>query len=206
MRKINFRLSALLLTAALAVSQAFCGCCGTSGASGTSSVSTVGKGGASGTSSAHGIESSSAEDSGSSPTEQNGFVDAEKETAGRDEGGSGSSSSKNRGSHDETAPGLELVPDTNAPEIPGFVCEGKVALKFAECFDVYHYEGGYRLIDIPESGTFLVVPENGDVPDGLDAEVTVLRQPLDRIYLAATSAMALFDALDAVDRITMSSL
>ena len=38
----------------------------------------------------------------------------------------------------------------------------------------------------------------------MDAGIIVLQQPLDRIYLTATSSMALFDALDALDSIRLS--
>ena len=38
----------------------------------------------------------------------------------------------------------------------------------------------------------------------LDKEIVVLKQPLEHIYLAATSAMALFDAMDGLDSIRMS--
>lgn len=91
-----------------------------------------------------------------------------------------------------------------APEIPGLTFEGETALDYAQCFRLYRYEGGYTLISIVNGGDFLVVPEDGQTPDGLDASVCVLRQPLNRIYLAATSAMALFDAMDAVDCIRLT--
>ena len=42
---------------------------------------------------------------------------------------------------------------------------------------------------------------------GLDRDsvsVTVLQQPLDKIYLAATSAMSLFAAVDALDHIRLT--
>ena len=51
---------------------------------------------------------------------------------------------------------------------------------------------------------YLVIPEGAQIPDGVPEDVTVLQQPLDRIYLVATSAMDLFRALDAVDTITLS--
>ena len=60
------------------------------------------------------------------------------------------------------------------------------------------------MIDIPESGTYLVVPEGKDVPAGLDDGIIVLQKPLNKIYLAATSAMALFDATDSIGNIRMS--
>lgn len=42
------------------------------------------------------------------------------------------------------------------------------------------------------------------MPDGADEDYVILQQPLDHIYLAATSAMALFNAIDSLDNITMT--
>lgn len=91
-----------------------------------------------------------------------------------------------------------------APELPGLTFEAETGLEYAQCFRLYRYEGGYTLITIENGGDFLVVPEDGQVPGGLDDGITVLRQPLDRIYLAATSAMSLFDAVDALDHIRLT--
>ena len=77
-------------------------------------------------------------------------------------------------------------------------------LSYAQQFTVDYYEGGYKLITIDESGRYLVVPEGGEAPEELPEDVTVLYQPLDRIYLVATSAMDLFRSLDAVDAIRLS--
>lgn len=91
-----------------------------------------------------------------------------------------------------------------APEFPGLTFEAETELEYAQCFRLYRYEGGYTLITIENGGDFLVVPEDGQVPGGLDDGITVLRQPLDRIYLAATSAMSLFNAVDALDHIRLT--
>lgn len=91
-----------------------------------------------------------------------------------------------------------------APELPGLIFEAETELEYAQCFRLYRYEGGYTLITIENGGDFLVVPEDGQVPGGLDDGITVLRQPLDRIYLAATSAMSLFNAVDALDHIRLT--
>ena len=79
-----------------------------------------------------------------------------------------------------------------------------VDLEYAECFSVDHYDGGYSLITVKDDARYLVVPENASVPDGLDADIVVLQQPLDKIYLAATSAMSLFAAVDALDHIRLT--
>ena len=62
-----------------------------------------------------------------------------------------------------------------------------VDLEYAECFSVDHYDGGYSLITVKDDARYLVVPENASVPDGLDADIVVLQQPLDSIYLVSSS-------------------
>lgn len=91
-----------------------------------------------------------------------------------------------------------------APQIAGLTFTEITPLQYATCFTIYNYEQGYSLIDIPESGTYLVVPEGKEVPAGLDDDIIILQQPLDKIYLAATSAMALFDATGSISNIRMS--
>ena len=97
----------------------------------------------------------------------------------------------------------EIAEDT-APTIEGLTFVEETELEYAECFHLYCYEDGYTYIAIVDGDDFLVVPENGQVPENLDASVTVLQQPLDKIYLAATSAMALFSAVDALDSVRMT--
>ena len=96
--------------------------------------------------------------------------------------------------------------DSSAPEIPGLTFQSEMQNDFAECFHIYYYNDDYTLIDVPESGKFLLVPEGKSAPDGLDSDIVVLQKPLDNIYLAATSAMSLFSSLDALDDIIFSSL
>ena len=77
-------------------------------------------------------------------------------------------------------------------------------LKYATGFDVYYYKGGYKLLDVHDDRQYLIVPEGKKKPADLDKDIVVLKQPLDNIYLAATSAMALFDSMDGLDSIRMS--
>ena len=93
-----------------------------------------------------------------------------------------------------------------APEIEGLTYESSMDLSFAQCFDVYYYNDGYKLLDVHDSARYLVVPEGKEAPDGLDEEIRILQQPLDTIYMAATSPMALFDAIGSVDSIKLSGL
>lgn len=93
----------------------------------------------------------------------------------------------------------------SAPQIPGLEYESTMTLKYADRFAVYKYKGGYSYIEITESDSILVVPEGGETPEGLAPDVVVVTQPLSRIYLAATSAMSLFEALGAYDSISFVS-
>lgn len=93
---------------------------------------------------------------------------------------------------------------SEAPDIEGLTFESEMSLTYAECFHVYYYNDGFKLLDVPESGSYLIVPEGKEAPEGLDENVKILQQPLENIYLAATSAMALFDSLDGLGSIRFS--
>lgn len=96
--------------------------------------------------------------------------------------------------------------ESAAPEIAGLTYESTMELSFAECFDVYYYKDGYKLLDVHDDARYLVVPEGKEAPEGLDEDIRVLQQPLDTIYMAATSPMALFDAIGSVNAIKFSGL
>lgn len=98
-----------------------------------------------------------------------------------------------------------FIDSTTLEKTEGEAAESSAAsLLYAEQFTLEDYEGGCTLITIKDSGRWLVVPEQGKVPEKLPADVKVLRQPIDEIYLAATSAMDHFAGLGAVDQITLS--
>jgi iron complex transport system substrate-binding protein len=100
----------------------------------------------------------------------------------------------------------ESSDNVDAPEISGLTFDEKMELKYADQFSVYKYKGGYSYIEIADSDSILVVPEGKDVPEELPENTVVIQQPLENIYLAATSAMSLFDAMDSLDAIKFSSV
>lgn len=94
------------------------------------------------------------------------------------------------------------------PEAAGWAdmeIEYSMELEYAEQFAVDYYDGGRALITIGGTDRYLLIPEGGAVPDGLDGDVTVLQQPMEHIYLAASSGMDLVNQLDALDRISLTS-
>lgn len=84
------------------------------------------------------------------------------------------------------------------PEIAGLTYLGDLPLQYAGKIAIRLYEDGYRLLQTTNGRNYLTVPEGRPVPEGMDDGITVLRQPLDQVYLVATSAMCLADALEAL--------
>lgn len=106
------------------------------------------------------------------------------------------------------------------PAIDGLVYADAMETAFAETFDIYTYrlsdgsaEDTCRLIDVHDSGSYLILPESGSAgksaawqktADAVPASITVLQAPLDNLYVAATSSMALFDAAGAIEQVKLT--
>ncbi|MDR1664479.1 MAG: ABC transporter substrate-binding protein [Clostridiales bacterium] len=80
----------------------------------------------------------------------------------------------------------------------------RMQLDYATQFQVDYLDGGCALISVTDSGRFLFVPEGCEPPEDTGEGVTLLRGPVTDIYLAATSAMCLFDALGSLGSVTMT--
>ncbi len=60
---------------------------------------------------------------------------------------------------------------------------GHVELKYAEGFSVGHFEGGYDLITIPESGQYFIIPEAKPVAGGAEGRGTQEEEPGRKAYM-----------------------
>ena len=86
------------------------------------------------------------------------------------------------------------------PETAGFKdldCNGRMELSCADQFEVEQY-GAYKLITIVDNGRFLLVPKGVKVPADVPADVTVLEQPLENVYLVSSAVMDLVCQIGAV--------
>ena len=77
--------------------------------------------------------------------------------------------------------------------------ENSMELLYAEKFSVDYYTGGFSLVTVNGSERYLVVPEGKESPGDLAEDITVLYQPLDRIYLVASAVMDMFISMDSLD-------
>ena len=85
------------------------------------------------------------------------------------------------------------------------IYEGSMELQYAENFTADYYEGGYILLTTTMDGRrFLVVPEEKPVPDNLEGDIVVLKQPIENLYLVSSSIMDIFSQLDGLEAIAFS--
>lgn len=95
-------------------------------------------------------------------------------------------------------------PETQEGLGNGWEPVSQMAVQFAHEFSVDYYDGGYKLISLGDGSRYLTIPEGAEVPKRIAKDIVPLQQPIENIYLAATAAMCLFDALDRVDAVRLS--
>lgn len=103
----------------------------------------------------------------------------------------------------QQSPGLEQVQEDFS--LHG-IFDQNVPLEFAKEFTIAKDGDGCTLLTISQGDSFLVIPEGNTVPGEIPdpSHTVVLMQPLDHIYLAATSAMDFFSGLDSMDSLRLS--
>ena len=78
------------------------------------------------------------------------------------------------------------------------------ALCYAQEFTIAQTQG-YQKLTVGTDQTFLVVPEGAEVPESVPQDVTVLRQPLQNVYVVSSASIDYFCKLDALDAVKLSS-
>lgn len=76
--------------------------------------------------------------------------------------------------------------------------------EYAKNFRISYFEDGYKLIALADGSRYLTVPEGKTAPDGIDDDITILGQPINDLYIAASATMCLFDAIDGLGSISYS--
>lgn len=123
------------------------------------------------------------------------------------QGDASAASSQAAAANEATTPRTELVQDFRNTDLGcGWVPTSRMDLRYARCYTVDYFEGGYALACLADGARYLVVPEGAEVPEGLADDITVVHKPLSDVYLVASDSMCLFDALDALDVITVSGI
>ena len=86
---------------------------------------------------------------------------------------------------------------------------GTMDLKYADQFRVSFYDDNIAVIEVEDGLKYLAAddPDNlpGWLPEDVSGEMTVIPTPVHSVYNAASSAMDLIDAADAIDSVIMTS-
>ena len=95
--------------------------------------------------------------------------------------------------------------ETPAAEADPMAVVGRMELSYATQFTVDYLACGGALIYVGAEDRFLLLPEGVDVPKGADTDLVILRQPMNTLYNAASSAMDFFVQLDAMSQVRFTS-
>lgn len=79
-----------------------------------------------------------------------------------------------------------------------------MVLEYAENFSVDYYTQGAAVLTLGGTDQFLLLERGAEVPAAL-AELPVIRYPVERVYLASSSAADLFSQLDALGAVSFTS-
>ena len=100
-------------------------------------------------------------------------------------------------------PGQEIA--ETAPKTPNSLgTTGILKPQYAQQFTVVYLEGGYAAIMFADGQRFFLVPEGAPPPENPNG-YTILQQPLKNLYVAASSAVDLFDGIGALDEVKLTS-
>ncbi len=91
-----------------------------------------------------------------------------------------------------------------APVLSDLKYEGRMELSWAKCFDVFYYEGGYKVLSVIDGSQYLIVPKGKSAPASLSEDMEVIEASCDQIYVAATAAMSFFDAIKKMENVSLT--
>lgn len=90
-------------------------------------------------------------------------------------------------------------------ETKELVYESSMELSYAENFSVDYYEGGYKVLTTMDGTKVLTVPEDQEIPEGIEEDTIILQEPVSNLYLVSSGVMDMFDKIDAIDTLSFSS-
>ncbi|MCR5776510.1 MAG: ABC transporter substrate-binding protein [Lachnospiraceae bacterium] len=100
----------------------------------------------------------------------------------------------------------DIQASLDAPTFDGLDYISTDENEYAKCFAIHRYSDGFACLIVNDGRKYLLLPEGKNVPEKIDPNTIVLQRPLDNIYLAASAAMCHFDAISAVDNISLSGI
>ena len=90
-------------------------------------------------------------------------------------------------------------------ETKELVYESSMELSYAENFSVDYYEGGYKVLTTRDGTKVLTVPEDQEIPEGIEEDTIILQEPVSNLYLVSSGVMDMFDKINAINTLSFSS-
>lgn len=101
----------------------------------------------------------------------------------------------------------KALPKSDSPlEIEGLSYEKTLPLKYAKQLKIDAYNSDSFLVTVADTDRYLLLPQESALPQNLSPEVAVIRTPVTNTCLCASSAMALWNRLGALDSIRFSAI
>lgn len=82
---------------------------------------------------------------------------------------------------------------------------GSMELSYATQFSVDYFDGDYALITVAGEQRYLLLPDGGTVPQGLPDDITILHRKPKEVYIASSSCMDFWRAVDELDAVRFTS-
>ncbi len=99
----------------------------------------------------------------------------------------------------------EGLPEDEGDFLGSLEKTGSMELKYAKEFSVTYYGDELALIDIFDTGRYLVAEEGAAIPGGLPKDLVIIQKPLEHTYVAASSVMDLYRQLGVLCNVEMTS-
>ena len=100
--------------------------------------------------------------------------------------------------------GFSNLSPNNPPE-----SGGDFALEYATQFSVETFDEGHYAIRINDGLNYYVLPKEAEVPDWVNGDsksnYTIIRTPINSLYLAASSAMDFMSVIESLDKVPMTA-
>ncbi|MCR5774713.1 MAG: ABC transporter substrate-binding protein [Lachnospiraceae bacterium] len=95
-------------------------------------------------------------------------------------------------------------PDSVAPSYSSMKRKEKIPVEYATGFTIDSFENNIYRINAGND-RYLLVPRFTELPSGIPENVTVIRTPVNRTYVASTSSMDFFKQLETLDKVGFAS-
>ena len=90
--------------------------------------------------------------------------------------------------------------------IDAHILTSKMERKFAEKFAVSYYDDSYCIVTINGSDFYLISKSENDIPSDLPDSITIIKAPIENVYVVSSASYNYFKTLDALSSISFTSL